>query len=555
MSATGARTGLIVVALVCLTCTLLGQIPSGGSSMSPGGSPNDLQSLLSRSAGLPAKSGEVFFEGAVNPDEYVVGPGDQFMLYFWKPTYSEVSATVNAEGELAVPLVGMVRVADRTLNRAKAEIDEAVARSMRIAAVSSSLVTPRRFRVHVTGAVNFPGTYVVRATDRIADAIDAAGGFARTVSFSKDGIDSANIGSLRQIAVVNRDGSLSGTADLALFFRSGVTSANPLLRDGQSINVPEKTDGGPSITVTGSVRSGGSFEWKQSDDLGTAIKLAGGLSETADGRSIQVIGRSGGPKSLDIVTTPGLLTTKLAPGDHVLVVGAPDTSRIGSVLISGEVAHPGGYAVTSGETTLRDILASAGGLLPTAAAQSARLIRDPKQDPLLPERDRILAELFRSSQVISLENDPGLAAEFARWDYSTVVLDLSHAESLNNEAGDIVLHSGDRLEIPRTPLGVRVVGAVNEAGEVAWQADEDIRYYIDAAGGKNKGGWVHRAMIIKARNGSQIRYQSSLPIDPGDLIYVPPKPAYASAWNSFKDFIATAAQVATVVLVVQQTTK
>jgi protein involved in polysaccharide export with SLBB domain len=143
-----------------------------------------------------------------------------------------------------------------------------------------------------------------------------------------------------------------------------------------------------------------------------------------------------------------------------------------------------------------------------------------------------------------------LEAEFMRWDYGTVVVDLTDALTAGSKDGDLWLRDGDRLEIPAAPLGVRVFGAVNHAGEVAWLPDQKLSYYLSEADGVSKAGWKNRAVVIKARNGSQIRYQPSLPIDPGDVIYVPSKPETTN-WDRFKDIVGVVAQVATLVLIGQ----
>jgi protein involved in polysaccharide export with SLBB domain len=147
-----------------------------------------------------------------------------------------------------------------------------------------------------------------------------------------------------------------------------------------------------------------------------------------------------------------------------------------------------------------------------------------------------------------------LAAEFLRWDYATVVVDLSEVSSEHSDVGNIKLQDGDVLDVPRTPLGVRVLGSVNYAGEVAWQPGKKLDFYLTEAGGVNKAGWKSRAIIVKARNGSQLRYQNSLSVDPGDVIFVPQK-YEASGWEQFKDFVAVTAQVVTVVFVVKNVGK
>lgn len=150
--------------------------------------------------------------------------------------------------------------------------------------------------------------------------------------------------------------------------------------------------------------------------------------------------------------------------------------------------------------------------------------------------------------------DVELSAEFSRWAYGTVVLDLTAEEGEAGWAGDVRLEDGDRLDIPSQPLGVRVLGYVNNAGEVPWVDGKGLSYYLQEADGANRAGWKGRAVIIKARNGSQLRYSSRVGIDPGDVLFIPQKPR-ATSWDRIKDVITVAAQVATIVLVIDTATK
>ncbi|MFZ5433816.1 MAG: SLBB domain-containing protein [Calditrichota bacterium] len=502
-------------------------------------------------------TGKVFFEGAVDPDEYLVGPGDILDLVFWQPTYSEYPVTVNGDGDIIIPYVGVVHVADLTLRDAKTLIETTVARTLRIGKVTVSLMEPRQFRVHVVGMVEKPGTYVVPATGRVTDAILLAGGLKYKWIISSADTTFVPLSSERRIELRSRGGESLGFADLQLFNRSGLLRANPILRDGQTIVVPKAAGANYQIGIFGEVNFGGLHEYADGDQLATVLALAGGLTTSANSADIRVVSRNGDVFRADL-SRPNhdeFLTHVIQPGDRIHVAGFPDTSRIGSVTLSGEVAVPGGYPIILGQTSLQDILREAGGLLPSAASNSARLIRQKTDDFIEPERDRVLAASLNFNSVTpAYKSDPELAAVLSRWAYGTVVLDLTDAMQDDSPAARLILQDGDVLDVPKTPMGVRVLGGVNNAGEVGWQPGKKLNYYIAEAGGLNRGGWKGMTMVIKARNGSQIRYQSSLSLDPGDVIFVPSKPQ-TTTWTLVKDFVAVTAQVATVVLIVQNLNK
>jgi protein involved in polysaccharide export with SLBB domain len=539
--------GLLALATVHLTGWAQ-NLPS--MTGKPSSAETDLMQLFG-GVSVPETPQGVFFEGPIDSNEYIVGPGDRLKLYFWQPRYAEYPVTVTGEGNVAIPMVGMVSVGNATLAEARRRIESAVATALRIGKVTVDLSEPRRFRVHVTGQVRIPGTYVVPATSRAADAILMAGGLKIGVQFvSGDTVVTYN-GSLRRILLRDPSGT-ERHADLLSFLRGGRTDRNPLLRDGETIFVPQRLRTSSQIGVFGAVYQGGLFEHADGDELGDALILAGGLTPMADSSSLLVVGMNGLETHLDLrANTAAALTRPMNPGDRVYIGSSPDTSQYGSVTVTGEVTRPGGYSIRNNETTLREIIERAGGLLPTAAANSARLIRQVDVDPVAPERARLATAMMSQTPVLPYPADPGLAAEFSRWMYGTSVVNLEAAMKPGSADGNLKLRDGDSLEVPKGPLGVRVLGAVNAAGEVEWKPDKNLNYYLAQADGLNKAGWKTRTVVVKARNGSQLRYQTGLPIDPGDVIYVPLKPSGQTNWDIFKDIIAVTAQVATVILVVR----
>ncbi|MCX6601263.1 MAG: SLBB domain-containing protein [bacterium] len=548
----GVWLGVLVLASVHLS-GYAQTVPSLTRSAA-GADQGELEKLFGgRTAAVP--TAETVFEGAVNPDEYVLGPGDRLNIVFWQPTFREYPVVVSGDGSVVIPLVGVQPVARLTLTEARARLEAAVSAALRVGRITVSLIEPRRFRVHVTGLVEQPGTYVLPATARVADAVDLAGGLKRERAFARGDTASKMIASERRIELSSPDGTRAGHADLLLFRRGGRLKANPYLRDGLTIHVPYPAGAFEQVGVFGAVPQSGLFEYVEGDQVADVIALGGGLAANADSSAAAVIAASGRRTELDLrAAGESGLEYRLHAGDRLYVAGFPDTSRAGSVVLQGEVARPGGYPIVSGETTLREVLQAGGGLLPTAAANSARLVRKVPKDLVEPERFRVLQANLLNMPKPAYETDPELAAEFARWDYGTVVLDLTDAQREGSERGNLRLQDGDVLEVPRSPLGVRVLGAVNNAGEVNWQPDGRLSHYLTMAGGVNKLGWRSRTVIIKARSGSHLQYQSSLPIDPGDVIFVPAK-KQVTGWEMVKDLVAVSAQVATIALIIQNVGK
>jgi protein involved in polysaccharide export with SLBB domain len=444
-------------------------------------------------------------------------------------------------------------IAGKTLNQAEAAISTEFGQALRRGRISISLLEPRKFRVHVTGEVLVPGSYTVPATARVRDAIEEAQGFRSVMKASAFG-DSTWVPqvSLRRIQMRSSSG-VAVNVDMQRFLQGGDLGGNPHLTDGAVVHVPPISESSERTGVFGAVYYEGSYEFAPGDDVGSLLSLAGGLTPSADSSSF-VLQRENGER-IPLSFSAADFARKIFPGDRVFVGGKPRYVNSGSASIRGQIAKPGGYSIVPGVTTVAELVEQAGGLLSDAASQSARLIRRKSPDSIAPERQRVLTApgSVTAQEPVSLA-DKELAIEFLRWDYGTVVLDLSADPDDPDAAEHVTLQDGDVLEIPRQPMGVRVLGYVNHAGEVPWVEGGDLSHYIDAAGGMNRAGWKGRAIIIKARNGSQLRYHKNMEVNPGDVLFVPQRPRTTS-WEKFKDIVSVVAQLATLALIIQNTSK
>src|SRR5262249_30016961 len=86
--------------------------------------------------------------------------------------------------------------------------------------------------------------------------------------------------------------------------------------------------------------------------------------------------------------TSGTTDGPLAHGDRLLVRFVPGYRAGAEVQLMGEVSRPGGYPVAMSGTRLSEVVAAAGGLLPTAET-SGILIRRPAASPPEPEPELV----------------------------------------------------------------------------------------------------------------------------------------------------------------------
>ena len=129
--------------------------------------------------------------------------------------------------------------------------------------------------------------------------------------------------------------------------------------------------------------------------------------------------------------------------DIVVIRKSPNWVPQRTVTINGEVLKPGTYVLKSRNETLLDLLKEAGG---------------PTDEGFL------------------------LGANFKRGN-KRVVIDLDKIYYDEDEREDIFLKNGDEIYIPKIPNTVLVTGEVNNPGLYKFLYGEDVKDYIDKAGG------------------------------------------------------------------------
>jgi len=169
----------------------------------------------------------------IDPDEYTVGPGDEFWFSVQGGLPAELTGlagssfaylTVTPDGYVVVSTVGSYFVSGRTLTEATALVESGFAAHFPGLRASTGLAGVRLCRVAVTGQVGMPGYVESYGSDRLTDLLVEAGG-----------IDQA--GSWTRIQIIHADGDTS-EVDITGFLVEGLQYANPMLRAGDRVHVP-----------------------------------------------------------------------------------------------------------------------------------------------------------------------------------------------------------------------------------------------------------------------------------------------------------------------------
>jgi len=487
---------------------------------------------------------EQTLEKTIDPDEYIMGPGDLLTINLWKQ-YKTYLLTVTPEGNILIPEVGSASVSGLTLNQAKRVIADNIMKKYKDVDLLVTLVGLRKFKVSVTGAVNLPGVYSAFANARISEIVEKAGGFAE-------------IASQRNIKVIGADGS-ERKVDILKFLLTGDKSRNPYALDGDVIYVPKREESISTYGIYGAVKAGDEFEYVEGDSLLDLLGLAFGLTMDANLAQAEIVRFGPDNKTTQILSVPlkDLIlegkkesNLELLPDDRVFIRSIPEFHQKRQVLITGEVLYPGVYAIEEGQTRLTDLIKMTGGFTKKASLAEAEMIRGKAADLIDLEFER----LKRMGVADMTKTEYEYFKTKAREKPGRVGCDFEKLFGQNDLSQDVLLKGEDIINIPPISLVVKVSGNVVNPGLIEYKPGEDYTYYIDKAGGFSWRARKGKVRIIKGLTSEWVRPSKSKKIDPGDVIWIPEKPD-RDYWGFFKDTMIVLGNLATVYLVIKTATE
>ncbi|RJR32062.1 MAG: hypothetical protein C4574_00405 [Candidatus Latescibacterota bacterium] len=405
-----------------------------------------------------ASAASLYLEQAVDPSEYVLGPGDELIVSVVGPDSRTFVAVVLPEGDVFLPEIGAVKADGLTLDAFRASLAETISRHFRNVDLYCYLKTPARLRVFVTGEVEKPGAVEASGVERVTDAIAKAGG--------------ATISGSSRLVTVERGGELVGV-DLQRFLKMGDFKNNPYLRSGDRIHVPPK---GRYATIFGEVKKPGWYEILEHETILDLLDIAGGFTTDALGDSV-VLARVQPNGSVRSRTVPAAsFGETLVDKDEVGVFSRFKYRKF--VYAEGAIQRTGRIYLAENEG-LAELLVRAGGFTADADLAAAYVGK-------------------RSGGVIQLNLRDYLPP---------------------NAAKNLLLDDGDVLAIPRVPKTVTVGGEVNDPGEFEYMGDLTIVQYIGLAGGPTKEGSVNRVVVYSKDGSARNVSRDDLP-NRGDVIVV-----------------------------------
>jgi len=256
--------------------------------------------------------------------DYVIGPGDELMIRAWGQIDLDVHARVDRNGNVFLPKVGSVGVAGLRYAQLEDFLKSHIGRIYQNFDLNVTMGELRSIDIYVVGQVTRPGRYTVSSLSTLTNAIFASGG-------------PSPHGSMRDVQL-KRGGKVVTTFDLYDLLLNGDKSKDALLQPEDVIYVAPN---GPQVALGGQVNVPGIYELKTETKLSDAIRLSGGLTNTAAGGSVYI--------------------------EHIVdrrvhrVEESPKFEN--SVTLRGNVAQPGRYPWRTG-MRISDLIPNRGSLYP-----------------------------------------------------------------------------------------------------------------------------------------------------------------------------------------------
>jgi len=493
----------------------------------------DADDLRARGDAPDALREKLVLAGPVDGASYRLGPGDVLTIQLWGRVTRTAAVEIGPEGTAILPESGMLSVGGMTLDQARARILDRLRGEYRDVRIEVQLTRPRTFRLQISGAVTHPGPVEASGSARVADAL---------------GSDALLPGASRRcIEVMHRDGTRE-RADLERLSRLGDPSRNPLLRDGDIVQVPYAMQ---FVEVSGAVAVPGRFERAPDDSLRTLLDLAGGaLPSTAPEGALWVHWET--PTHADTVRVSlddvrdGTGDRAVSDGDRLYLYFVPDYLLQHQVVVLGEVARPGAYPIREGATRISEILRAAGGFLPTADLSAIRVHRvHERADERDPELERLLrlsrGELT-ASEYEALRTKLAGQREDYRVSWDAITRDPTSL--------DLLLRDRDTVHVDRLVSSIRVDGEVRRPAIITYRPGLSVQDYVRDAGGFTNRAWPGKVRVTRAVTGQTLLARNVRTLDPGDLIWVPERPD-VTTWQQAKDVLGVLAQAATIVIAIR----
>lgn len=509
-----------------------------------GATKDAIDTIAAQNAQLIVKENKGLLEREIEPDKYIMGPGDVLLVSIIGMDVVAFEAPVSPEGKIIIKGAGIVDAKNKSLLQTKKLINEQISKFYKSTHVDVVLKELREFKVIVSGKVAKPISVSATAADRVSEAIEKAGG----LTFES---------SERNITLIRRDKNELINVDLIKFFMLSDQKSNPTLLGGDLIRIPMKSEV-DKIEIYGSVNDPGQFEFVEGDSLSTLIKFAQGFLNSSFLDSVEFARKSEAGSNLttsylDLRNWKNKLYSgeplpgdfPLKSNDRVYIRKIPGWEENDYVIVDGEVQFPGKYAIREEHDRVSDLIARAGGFTDKAEIQNIEYIRQidmEKKDPELERLQRLNPSEMSKTELRYYQAKINEKKGAMSLNFQAIIKDADSDENIH-------LMNMDSIIVPSQNQFVNIQGRVNNPGKVRYKPGLIYSDYIAIAGGYAFRADVDETFITKPRGGQFLARRLDYKIEPGDVILVPTQ-TDVSFFETFTTVLTIATQLVTIAGVV-----
>lgn len=389
-------------------------------------------------------------------------------------------------------------------------------------------------RVSIDGPVYFPGNYAVSPGMSIADVIKQAGGVKEDIFMNRGLIKRRKADYSPEIVSFDLAKILSGQEAIPIQANDSI-----ILYSRFGIRQPY------FVYVGGEVNHPDSIPYADGMNLEAAILMAGGFSDAASWKEIEVARRTRtqdyNSSDLTLATISRLTIAGdfsfgandtsssfiLMPFDKITVRRAPGYREQGSVKIEGDVVYPGEFVLSSKSERLSDLIDKSGGVKPDAYTQGAFLLRKKKGDESENYLERNKQDVFKEANRGDDSTALGRLKNTTRdVEYELVDINLEKAMRLKGSKYDLLLQSGDIIRVPQQLQTVSLNGEVFYPKLIRYDSRYRFKDFINQAGGFTPDALRRRSYVVYPNGAvsgtTKVLFFNHFPrVTPGAEIYVP----------------------------------
>lgn len=166
----------------------------------------------------------------IDPNAYVIGPGDTLQIFVWREANLSTTVPVRPDGKITTPLVEDLPAAGRDASTLAREIEKALAKYIRdpvVTVIVNTFVGPYSEQVRVVGEASRPMTLPFKQKMTLLDLMIAVGGITDFADGNRATLLRTSEGS-KQYSVRLRD-----------LIKRGDVSANVELKPGDVLIIPQ----------------------------------------------------------------------------------------------------------------------------------------------------------------------------------------------------------------------------------------------------------------------------------------------------------------------------